>query len=58
MRRLVEEAEARALEVLGRHWDVVEQVADGLLTRETLSGPELEALLTGVGPEGDGQPEV
>ncbi|MDO8186553.1 ATP-dependent zinc metalloprotease FtsH [Conexibacter sp. JD483] len=46
--RIVGDAEARALHVLRRSWESVEEIAQALLEHETLSGVALEALLSTV----------
>ncbi len=45
VRRLVDEADRRALEVLRESRATLDRLAELLLERETLSGPELEAIL-------------
>ncbi len=47
VRRIVEEAETRAREVLSSHMDAMHGVADALLTYETLSGAEVQTILDG-----------
>ncbi len=47
VRRIVEEAEARARTILADHRDDLEKVANALLEYETLSGDEVRALLRG-----------
>jgi cell division protease FtsH len=46
--RIVEEAKARALFVLGANWEAVQETAEALLEHETLSGVALDALLSTV----------
>ena len=46
--RIVEEAKARALYVLRENWEAVQETAQSLLERETLSGVALDALLSPV----------
>jgi cell division protease FtsH len=46
--RLVGDAEARAVFVLDRNWNAVEETAHALLEHETLSGVALEAVLSTV----------
>ncbi|HSZ14995.1 MAG TPA: ATP-dependent zinc metalloprotease FtsH [Solirubrobacteraceae bacterium] len=46
--RLVGDAEARAAVVLDRNWGTVEETATALLEHETLSGVQLDALLSTV----------
>jgi cell division protease FtsH len=48
--RIVEEAEARAEQVLRANWNAVEETAKALLEYETLSGVALEAMLSTVEP--------
>lgn len=47
VRRLVEEGEAKAREVLTAHKDELKRIAEALLEYETLSGDEVAALLRG-----------
>ena len=47
VRRIIEEAEARAREVLTASMDALHNVADALLAYETLSGEEVQNLLKG-----------
>jgi cell division protease FtsH len=51
IRRALEEAEASAAELLGKHRDVLDVLAARLEAEETLEGPELEGLLALVRPE-------
>jgi cell division protease FtsH len=46
--RIVEEAKARALHVLGSNWAAVRETAEALLEHETLSGVALDAVLATV----------
>jgi cell division protease FtsH len=46
--RIVEEAKARAIHVLGANWESVQETARALIEHETLSGMALEALLSTV----------
>jgi cell division protease FtsH len=46
--RIVEEAKARAIHVLGLNWETVQETARALMEQETLSGMALEALLSTV----------
>ena len=46
--RIVEEAKARAIHVLGLNWETVQETARALMEQETLSGIALEALLSTV----------
>jgi cell division protease FtsH len=48
VRRFIEEAYARAKEVLSRHRDRLDRLAHALIERETLEGEELKAILDGV----------
>ena len=54
-RRIVEQAEERARQVLQDNIDALHAVADALLEHETLSGAEVKSLLDGkpLGPKGD-----
>ncbi len=47
IRRLIEEAEARARTILSDHAGELRTLADALLERETLSGDEVDAVLRG-----------
>jgi cell division protease FtsH len=47
VRRIVEEAEAKAREVLTEHMDDLHKIAKGLLEYETLTASEVQALLSG-----------
>ncbi len=47
IRRLIEEAESKAREVLTEHMDDLHQVTKNLLEYETLSGAEVQAILRG-----------
>ena len=47
VRRLIEEAEAKAREILTEHMDELHKIAKALLEFETLSGEEVKALLRG-----------
>jgi cell division protease FtsH len=47
VRRLIDEAYARAREVIGEHRLVLDRLAQALLQRETLQGQELERAFTG-----------
>ena len=46
--RIVEEAKARAIHVLGLNWETVQETARALMEQETLSGMALAALLSTV----------
>ncbi len=46
--RIVEEAKTRAIFVLNRNWEVVQETARALLEHETLSGVALDAVLSPV----------
>jgi cell division protease FtsH len=46
--RIVEEAKARAIHVLGLNWETVQETARALLEHETLSGVALDAVLSTV----------
>lgn len=48
---IVERAEKKALELLETNIDVLRKVAETLLDKETLDGPELDALIAGEEPE-------
>jgi cell division protease FtsH len=45
VRRIIEEAETKARDVLTEHMDDLHKVAKGLLEYETLTGPEVQALI-------------
>lgn len=47
VRRIIEEAEGRARVVLTQHVDALHAVAEALLTYETLSGDEVQSVLSG-----------
>ena len=47
IRKLIDEAETRARDVLRKHEDDLHKVAEALLEYETLSGEEIDALLRG-----------
>ena len=47
IRRIIDEAETKATEVLNEHMDDLHTVAKGLLEYETLSGDDVQALLRG-----------
>ena len=47
IRRLIEEAETKARQILTDHGDDLEKIAQALLEYETLSGQEVHALLRG-----------
>jgi cell division protease FtsH len=47
IRRLIEEAEDKARRILTEHNDELEKLAQALLEYETLSGPEVQAILRG-----------
>jgi cell division protease FtsH len=47
IRRLVEEGEAKAREILTKHMDDLKKISEALLEYETLSGDEVHALLRG-----------
>lgn len=47
VRRIIEEAEDRARQVLSEHMDALHAVAEALLAYETLSGEEVRAVLAG-----------
>lgn len=51
VRRLLEEAEAEATRILTQHGETLERLAARLEAEETLEGPDLEAVLSGVRPE-------
>jgi cell division protease FtsH len=46
--RIVEEAKARAIHVLGFNWETVQETARALMEQETLSGVALDAVLSTV----------
>ncbi len=46
--RIVEEAKARAIHVLGLNWETVQETARALMEQETLSGVALDAVLSTV----------
>jgi cell division protease FtsH len=46
--RIVEEAKARAIHVLGINWETVQETARALMEQETLSGVALDAVLSTV----------
>ena len=46
--RIVEEAKARAIHVLGVNWETVQETARALMEQETLSGVALDAVLSTV----------
>jgi cell division protease FtsH len=50
VRRLIEEGEASAKEILSKYHDEWEAIAQALLEYETLTGDELRALMDGVQP--------
>ena len=54
IRRLVDEAHARATQILTDNRDQLETVAEALLEYETLSGDEIKALLEGQKPDRSG----
>ena len=59
VRKLIENAENTARQVLGKHIDDLHTIARGLLEYETLSGDEVNALLAGEDiyrPDGGGEP--
>ena len=59
IRRLVEEGEAKAREILTEHLDELHIVANGLLEYETLSADEIDALIAGEDiyrPDGGNEP--
>ena len=47
VRRIIEEAEIRARQVLSDNMDALHSVSDALLAYETLSGDEVQSLLNG-----------
>ena len=47
VRRIIEQAEERARQVLTEHMDALHAVAEALLTHETLSGNEVRGILAG-----------
>ncbi|QQR70061.1 MAG: ATP-dependent zinc metalloprotease FtsH [Alphaproteobacteria bacterium] len=57
IRRLIDEAETRAREVLTRQRDALERIALGLLEYETLNGEEVQALMRGDKLDRDGDAE-
>ncbi len=57
IRRLIDEAEAKAHKVLEKHEDDLHSLAAALLEYETLSGEEVDALLRGEAIVRDGDPE-
>jgi cell division protease FtsH len=54
VRRLLDEAEARAKEIIEHNRGVLEALVDTLLERETLEGPALATALVPVGAPGNG----
>jgi cell division protease FtsH len=67
--RIVEEAKARAIHVLGINWETVQETARALMEQETLSGVALDAVLSTVteiqikeiplpAPQGDREPNT
>jgi cell division protease FtsH len=58
VRRIIEEAEMRARQVLAEHMDALHAVAEALLAYETLSGAEVQALLAGEPVVRDDRPDA
>ena len=58
VKRLVEEAYSRAMEILEANRDIVESIADRLLEKETISGAEIRELIEELRPDGRGVPSI
>ncbi|MGI9194160.1 MAG: ATP-dependent zinc metalloprotease FtsH [Actinomycetota bacterium] len=50
VRRILDEEEGVARDILGAHRDVLDGLAEELISHETIQGPDLAKLLTGVRP--------
>ena len=58
VRRLIDEAEAKARKVLGEHGKDLKIIAEALLEYETLTGKEVDALLKGESIVRDDQDDI
>ncbi len=57
VRRLIDEAYARAVDILQTHAEEFENLAQGLLEYETLTGEDVTRVIRGEKPKGDGDDE-
>ncbi len=57
VRRLIDEAYARAVDILQTHAEEFENLAQGLLEYETLTGEDVNRVIRGEKPKGDGDDE-
>ncbi len=57
VRRLIDEAYARAVDILKTHAEEFENLAQGLLEYETLTGEDVNRVIRGEPPRGDGDDE-
>jgi len=58
VKRLVEEAQERAIGILDGNRDIVEHIAESLLEKETIADAEIRAIIGGLRPDGNGVPPL
>ncbi|OPL17674.1 MAG: cell division protein FtsH [Candidatus Aegiribacteria sp. MLS_C] len=58
IKRIVEEAYSRAIDILSANRDIVERIADQLLEKETISSSEIKAIFRELRPDLDSLPSL